>query len=180
MNKSTDNDLTNLLGMTVTVETNSNTTLTGNIFSFHREDKGKTLLFLASSSSKSSFYIINLSQIRKISESHEKLEYSDLYNDLLKPNISLVLEKERMNVEKNNLKVRSDKSNLLYKTYLKGYTIYDRLSRLYSLRYTGQKILFEELDAYIDLPFNIKDIHCEDESTLVFLQKQIEQCLDGI
>lgn len=180
MNKPTDNHLTNLLGMNVKIETNSNTTLTGNIFSFHRDDKGKNLLFLASSTAKSSFYIININQIRKITESNEKVDFSDLFSDLLKPNISLILEKERMNVEKNNLKVRSDKSNLLYKTYLKGYTIYDRLSRLYCLRYTGQKIIFEELDAYIDLPFNIKDIHCENESTLEFLRKQIEQCLDGI
>ena len=83
----------------------------------------------------------------------------------MKPNINTILEKERMNLEKNILLTRSDKSNLLYKTYQKGYAIYDKLSKMYNCRFLGTKIAFEEIDAFIDVPFNISDINCENERT---------------
>ena len=85
-----------------------------------------------------------------------------------------------MNIEKNSLLLRSDKSNILYKTYQKGYAIYDKLSKMYNLRFNGQKIIFEELDAYIDVPFNLKDLHCENEKAMSFLTKQIDQCFQGL
>jgi hypothetical protein len=85
-----------------------------------------------------------------------------------------------MNLEKNILLTRSDKSNLLHKTYQKGYAIYDKLSKLYSCRFTGTKITFDEIDAYIDVPFNIVDIHCESERTKSLLSKLIEQSYQNI
>lgn len=85
-----------------------------------------------------------------------------------------------MNIEKKVLLKRSDKSNLLYKTYLKGYTIYDKLSKIFNLRFTGTKIQFDDLDAYIDVPFNLKDLHANDEDTKNRLTKLIDQCIKEV
>lgn len=85
-----------------------------------------------------------------------------------------------MNLEKNILLKRSDKSNLLHKTYLKGYAIYNKLCKLYCCRFIGTKITFEEIDAYIDVPFNLTDIHCEDEGTKELLTKLIDQCFQNM
>lgn len=85
-----------------------------------------------------------------------------------------------MNIEKKILLNRSDKSNLLYKTYQKGYAIYDKLSKLYTCKFLGTKISFEELDAYIDVPFNTCNINCENEDTKELLSKLIEQILLNI
>ena len=95
-------------------------------------------------------------------------------------NLQKLLEKERMNIEKKVLLKRSDKSNLLYKTYLKGYAIYDKLSKIFNLRFTGTNIKFDELDAYVDVPFNIKDIHCTNEKTKNHLTKLIQDCIKDI
>jgi len=35
----------------------------------------------------------------------------------------------------------------------------------------------EELDASIDVPFNVSDLHCENEATKRRLLKMIEPCL---
>lgn len=95
-------------------------------------------------------------------------------------NLQKLVEKERMNIEKKVLLKRSDKSNLLYKTYLKGYAIYDKLSKIFNLRFTGTNIKFDELDAQIDVPFNIKDIHCLNEKTKNHLTKLIQDCIKEI
>lgn len=95
-------------------------------------------------------------------------------------NLTKILEKERMELEKKNLLKKSDKSNLLYKSFLKGYVIYEKMSKIYNLRYVGSTIFFDELDASICVPFSIKDITCNDVKTKERLTILIQECIKDI
>lgn len=92
-------------------------------------------------------------------------------------NLDKVLEKERMNVEKRVLFKRSNKSNTFYKAYERGYAIYDKLSKIFSLKFTGSSIIFQDLDAYIDMPFKVTDLKCKDEKMNSYLTKLINDCI---
>lgn len=126
--------------------------------------------------------ITKIKEIHPISNSQESLEEEVQLPYIQGNTINLdkLLEKERMSIEKKVLLKRSDKSNLLYKTYLKGYLIYEKLSKIFNIRFTGTNIKFEELDAYIDVPFNLKDIHCDNEKAKEHLTKLIEQCIKDV
>lgn len=181
-----DTQITNIVGLEVEIVTASGTLLSGVIYSFFRP---KNLLFLfqilrsENGLPTNNLVCVSISKIASIKITKGEVssaKYNEVFNEILKPNFNLLLEKERMNLEKNTLLVRSDKSNFLYKTYQKGYAIYDKLSKMYCCRFTGTKITFDELDAYIDVPFNLKDIHSENERTKDQLTKVIDQCLQNI
>lgn len=90
-----------------------------------------------------------------------------------------ILNNERKNLEKNTLLKRADqKNNVFNKTYQKGLAIYEKLSKLYKCSYDNSKIILEELDAYIDIPFNVESIKCEDSNTKKRLVKMVKKkCL---
>ena len=92
-------------------------------------------------------------------------------------NLEKVLEKERMNVEKRVLYKRSNKSNTFYKAYERGYAIYDKLSKIFTLKFTGSSIIFQDLDAYIDMPFKVTDLKCYDEKMNCYLIKLLNDCV---
>jgi hypothetical protein len=97
-------------------------------------------------------------------------------------NLEKIFENEKRNLEKDNLlkKAEEDKSNVeRQQMYQKGYAIYEKLSKLYKCTYEGNRILLNELDSYIEVPFNIDNLHCEDDYTRKRLVKLIESCLNA-
>ena len=183
MNKIDDTTLSNFLDLTIDLKLEENEYSTGLVYSFCRNRNCIVLLNITNSidniNMKSyTVSFVNVNKILEIKKSEIQLKLN--YSELVKPNLEKIKETERMNVEKDLLLKRADKSNLLYKTYQKGYAIFDRLSKIYKCRFHGSKISFEELDAYIDVPFNLKDLHCDDDYTKGRLTKLIEQCLNSV
>lgn len=90
-------------------------------------------------------------------------------------------------MEKTTLLKRADKKNNIFnKTYEKGLAIYEKLSKLYKLftklyryncTYEGSKIVLSELDATIEIPFNVSSIKCEDSHTKNRLIKMVKSTI---
>ena len=105
------------------------------------------------------------------------------FDELLTPNLDKIFENERKNLEKDSLLKKLEKDNS-QSQYQLGYNLYEKLSKLYSIyinsrykcTYDGAKLSLDELDAYIEEPFNVDKLHCENESTRKRLIKMIESC----
>ena len=125
-----DNDITKIIGLTVECKVNNNLII-GVVYSLIKSKNMIVLICnnpLVNNNSLAS-YLINLNYIESIKIADIQLNIET--NDITLPNLEKVFEDERMNYEKDLLLKRADKSNFLYKTYQKGYAIYDKLSKMY-------------------------------------------------
>lgn len=166
-------DLTKAIGMTVDLSFNkSNIKLTGNIMSII---KTSNLIVLVSKGkekdSNLTSYIINIAQIKSIelSKVQEEIDISEL----MKIDTNKVEDNEKRNVSKDILIKKAETEP----NFEKGLNIYEALSKLYKCTYDGKKIVLDDIDSYIEAPFHLNNLHCDDEDNKQRLSKIISSVL---
>lgn len=166
----TENNIAKIIGLTVDI-TITNTTLTGIIFSIIREANLLLLLMKGKEEDNMASVFINTKQITNIQISQMQLEIP--FDDLMKAEMSKVYENERNNISKDDLR----KKAAIEPNFEKGLNVYEALSKMYKCTYEGKKIILDELDAYIEAPFHLNNLHCEDEEVLKRLSKIVSGAL---
>ena len=147
----------NLLGLTVDITMNNNKKINGNIYTLNKNSKMIILINRKNEQENYNISLINMLEIKKIELSKNQIDIQ--FNELNQINIEHIKEKERINLENDNLIKRIETEP----NFQKGYKIYETLSKFYNCTYNGDKIYIKELDSYIDEPFKINNIHSPNE-----------------
>lgn len=166
----TENSIAKIIGLTVDIEILNNN-LTGVIFSINKEANLLLLLTKIKEEDNLTSIFINTNQISNIQLSKSQVEIA--FDDLMKADLSKVYENERNNISKDNLR----KKAAIEPNFEKGLNVYEALSKMYKCTYEGKRITLDELDAYIEAPFHLNNLHCEDEEVLKRLSKIVSGAL---
>ena len=106
-------------------------------------------------------------QIKKIELSKNQINIKT--NDLLQVDLNYLKEKEKINLENDNLMKRIETEP----NFKKGLDIYKTLSKFYNCSYDGNKIILEGINCYIEEPFKKQNIFCADNK----LKRQLESLI---
>lgn len=115
--------------------------------------------------------IINTKEIASITLSKETLKIDN--ENIIKVDIDKILDNEKRNLSKDILIKKAETEPY----FRKGLNVYEELSKFYKCSYDGKRIVLDEIDAYIEEPFRLKNLHCEDEDTQKFLSKMVAAAL---
>ena len=157
----------NLLGLTVDITMNNNKKFHGNIYTLNKE--AKMIILINKKNEKENFNInfINMLEIKKIELLKHQIDIQ--IDELNQINLEQIEKKEKINLENDTLMKRIETEP----NFLQGYKIYETLSKFYDCTYDGKQIYIKEVDSYIDEPFKIKNIHCNNEK----IRKKIESII---
>ena len=145
-----------LLGLTVDITLFNNNKICGNVYTLNQ--KSKTLILINQKNENENYNItfVNMLQIKKIELSKNQININA--NELYQTDLKYIKEKERINLENDNLLKRIETEP----NFKKGLDIYKTLSKIYNCSYDGNKIIFKGIDCYIEEPFKINNINCKD------------------
>ena len=94
-------------------------------------------------------------------------------SELMKIDTNKVEDNEKRNVSKDILIKKAETEP----NFEKGLNIYEALSKLYKCTYDGKKIVLDDIDSYIEAPFHLNNLHCDDEDNKQRLSKIISSVL---
>lgn len=171
-----ENDLTKAIGMNVDITlSRPNLQLTGTIFSVLKESN--LLVLVCKDTNKNDndsnlfSYTINTTQIKSISL-HKNQSDVDV-SDIMKIDMHKILDNESRNLSKDILIKKAETEP----NFEKGLNIYEALSKLYKCSYDGKKIVLDDVGSYIEAPFNLSNLHCDDEDNKQRLTRIISSAL---
>ena len=153
-----------LLGLTIDLTLNNNTKFSGVIYTLNQNSKMIILINRKSDNDNFNITFINMLQIKKIELSKNQLNIK--VDDLYPSSINNVQEKERRNLDEDNLMRRIE----IEPNFKKGFDLYKILSKFYNCSYDGKKIILEGIDCFIEEPFKVQNINCNNPK----LRKKIE------
>ena len=156
-----------LLGLTIDLTLNNNTKFSGVIYTLNQNSKMIILINRKSDNDNFNITFINMLQIKKIELSKNQLNIK--VDDLYPSSINNVQEKEKRNLDEDNLKRRIE----IEPNFKKGFDLYKILSKFYNCSYDGKKIILEGIDCFIEEPFKVQNINCNNPK----LRKQIESLI---
>ena len=156
-----------LLGLTIDLTLNNNTKFSGVIYTLNQNSKMIILINRKSDNDNFNITFINMLQIKKIELSKNQLNIK--VDDLYPSSINNVQEKERRNLDKDNLMRRIE----IEPNFKKGFDLYKILSKFYNCSYDGKKIILEGIDCFIEEPFKVQNINCNNPK----LRKKIESLI---
>ncbi|MCQ2819242.1 MAG: hypothetical protein MJ252_18420 [archaeon] len=116
-------------------------------------------------------HIINLTQVSKITLIKEDSTINKQY--LINVDMDKIMDSEKRNLSKDILIKKADTEPY----FAKGLKIYEELSKLYKCSFDGKRIVLDEVDSYIEEPFRLKNLHCEDEAAYKHLSKIVAAAL---
>ena len=145
-----------LLGLTVDITLFNNNKICGNIYTLNQ--KSKTIILINQKNENENFNItfVNMLQIKKIELSKNQININ--VNELYQTDLKYIKEKERINLENDNLEKRIETEP----NFKKGLDMYKTLSKIYNCSFEGNKIIFKGIDCYIEEPFKVQNIICTD------------------
>ena len=148
----------NLLGLTVEIQLNNNKKIIGNIFTIN--NKSRILILINKNKENDNFNVlmINILEIKKIELSKNQIDIN--IDDLCHNDVNNIKEKEKRNLEKDNLMKRAETEP----NFKRGLEIYEALSKYYKCSYDGNKIIINDNNCYIEEPFRIKNLFCQNEN----------------
>ena len=156
-----------LLGLTIDLTLNNNTKFSGVIYTLNQNSKMIILINRKSDNDNINITFINMLQIKKIELSKNQLNIK--VDDLYLSSINNVQEKERRNLDEDNLMRRIE----IEPNFKKGFDLYKILSKFYNCSYDGKKIILEGIDCFIEEPFKVQNINCNNPK----LRKKIESLI---
>lgn len=156
-----------LLGLTIDLTLNNNTKFSGVIYTLNQNSKMIILINRKSDNDNFNITFINMLQIKKIELSKNQLNIK--VDDLYPSSINNVQEKERRNLDEDNLMRRIE----IEPNFKKGFDLYKILSKFYNCSYDGKKIILEGIDCFIEEPFKVQNINCNNPK----LRKKIESLI---
>ena len=156
-----------LLGLTIDLTLNNNTKFSGVIYTLNQNSKMIILINRKSDNDNINITFINMLQIKKIELSKNQLNIK--VDDLYPSSINNVQEKERRNLDEDNLMRRIE----IEPNFKKGFDLYKILSKFYNCSYDGKKIILEGIDCFIEEPFKVQNINCNNPK----LRKKIESLI---
>ena len=156
-----------LLGLTIDLTLNNNTKFSGVIYTLNQNSKMIILINRKSDNDNFNITFINMLQIKKIELSKNQLNIK--VDDLYPSSINNVQEKEKRNLDEDNLMRRIE----IEPNFKKGFDLYKILSRFYNCSYDGKKIILEGIDCFIEEPFKVQNINCNNPK----LRKKIESLI---
>ena len=161
----------NLLGLTVDILLTNNKKISGYIFTIN--EKSKIIILINKNKENKNFNItiINIFEIKKIELSKEQIDIN--IDELYEISLKNIKEKEKRNLEKDNLLKRAETEP----NFKRGFEIYENLSKFYKCSYDGKKIILEDIGSYIEEPFKLKNLYCNDEKNKEKLEKIISFCI---
>ena len=145
-----------LLGLTVDITLFNNNKICGNIYTLNQKSKSLILINQKNENENYNITFVNMLQIKKIELSKNQININA--NELYQTDLKYIKEKERINLENDNLLKRIDTEP----NFKKGLDMYKTLSKIYNCSYDGNKIIFKGIDCYIEEPFKINNINCKD------------------
>ena len=157
----------NLLELTVDITLNNNKKIVGKIFTLNPKSKIIILAYKQKGYENFNISIINITEIKKIQLSKNQLDIN--LENLLQNDLIYIKEKEKRNLEKDNLLKRAETEP----NFKKGLELYEALSNFYKCSYEEGKIVIDDIHCYIEEPFRIKNIFCKDENN----RKRIEKII---
>ena len=156
-----------LLGLTIDLTLNNNTKFSGVIYTLNQNSKMIILINRKSDNDNFNITFINMLQIKKIELSKKQLNIK--VDDLYPSSINNVQEKEKRNLDEDNLMRRIE----IEPNFKKGFDLYKILSKFYNCSYDGKKIILEGIDCFIEEPFKVQNINCNNPK----LRKKIESLI---
>ena len=156
-----------LLGLTIDLTLNNNTKFSGVIYTLNQNSKMIILINRKSDNDNFNITFINMLQIKKIELSKNQLNIK--VDDLYPSSINNVQEKEKRNLDEDNLMRRIE----IEPNFKKGFDLYKILSKFYNCSYDGKKIILEGIDCFIEEPFKVQNINCNNPK----LRKKIESLI---
>ena len=156
-----------LLGLTVDITLNNREKINGNIFTINQNSKMIILINKEKENDNFNISFINMLQIQKIELSKQQINMK--VEELCRANLNNIKEKERINLEEDNLLKRIETEP----NYKKGLDIYKTLSKFYNCSYDGKKIIINGIDCFIEEPFKLQNINCNN----VKLRKKLESLI---
>ena len=156
-----------LLGLTIDLTLNNNTKFSGVIYTLNQNSKMIILINRKSDNDNFNITFINMLQIKKIELSKNQLNIK--VDDLYPSSINNVQEKEKRNLDEDNLMRRIE----IEPNFKKGFYLYKILSKFYNCSYDGKKIILEGIDCFIEEPFKVQNINCNNPK----LRKKIESLI---
>ena len=156
-----------LLGLTIDLTLNNNTKFSGVIYTLNQNSKMIILINRKSDNDNFNITFINLLQIKKIELSKNQLNIK--VDDLYPSSINNVQEKEKRNLDEDNLMRRIE----IEPNFKNGFDLYKILSKFYNCSYDGKKIILEGIDCFIEEPFKVQNINCNNPK----LRKKIESLI---
>ena len=156
-----------LLGLTIDLTLNNNTKFSGVIYTLNQVSKMIILINRKSDNDNFNITFINMLQIKKIELSKNQLNIK--VDDLYPSSINNVQEKEKRNLDEDNLMRRIE----IEPNFKKGFDLYKILSKFYNCSYDGKKIILEGIDCFIEEPFKMQNINCNNPK----LRKKIESLI---
>ena len=156
-----------LLGLTVDLTLNNNRKFSGVIYTLNQKSKMIILINRKNEKDNLNVTFINMLQVKKIELSKNQINIKA--DDLYQSSINNAQEKERINLEEDNLKKRIETDP----NFKKGLDIYKNLSKFYNCSYDGKKIILEGIDCFIEEPFKLKNINCNNPK----LRKKLESLI---
>ena len=106
-------------------------------------------------------------QVKKIELSKKQINIKA--DDLYQSSLNNVQEKEKINLEEDNLMKRIETDP----NFKKGLDIYKNLSKFYNCSFDGKKIILEGIECFIEEPFKSQNINCNNPK----LRKKIESLI---
>ena len=156
-----------LLGLTVDITLNNKSQISGNIFTINQKSKMIILINKKNENDNYNITFINMLQIQKIELSNNQINIK--VDELYQTDLNNIKEKERINLEEDNLMKRIETEPY----FKKGLDIYKTLSKFYTCKYDGKKIVIEGINSYIENPFRLENLHCNDIKTKKKLESLI-------
>ena len=156
-----------LLGLTIDLTLNNNTKFSGVIYTLNQNSKMIILINRKSDNDNFNITFINMLQIKKIELSKNQLNIK--VDDLYPSSINNVQEKEKRNLDEDNLMRRIE----IEPNFKKGFDLYKILSKFYNCSYDGKKIILEGIDCFIEEPFKVQNINCNNPKLI----KKIESLI---
>ena len=156
-----------LLGLTIDLTLNNNTKFSGVIYTLNQNSKMIILINRKSDNDNFNITFINMLQIKKIELSKNQLNIK--VDDLYPSSINNVQEKEKRNLDEDNFMRRIE----IEPNFKKGFDLYKILSKFYNCSYDGKKIILEGIDCFIEEPFKVQNINCNNPK----LRKKIESLI---
>ena len=156
--------------LTVEITLNNNKKIIGNIYTLNQESKLIILAYKKSEYENFKISLINITEIKKIELSKNQIDLN--FEELYQIDLKYIKEKEKKNLEKDNLLKRAETEP----NFKKGLELYKTLSKFYDCSYDGTKIIIGDNNCYIEEPFRLKNLHCEDENK----REKIEMVAFGI
>ena len=157
----------NLLVLTVEITLNNNIKIIGNIYTINQNSNIIILINKKNENKNYNISIVNIIEIKKIELTKNQIDVN--IDELGKNDLKSIKEKDKENLEKDNLIKRAE----IEPNFKKGLEIYEILSKYYKCSYDGKKIIINDINSYIEEPFRYKNLFCEDEEQ----RKRIEKLM---